>query len=132
MGKRRFLYAALGICMGLQALLFPCQAWADDGEIEKLVGCILSGMSAAPEPSAVLEPSGVLKLPAVSEVSAAPESPAALESSAAPEPPVLNAASAVLMDADSGRVLFEKDGFTVRPMASTCLLYTSPSPRDTR
>ena len=118
MGKRRFLYAALGICMGLQALLFPCQAWADDGEIEKLVGGILSGTSAALEPSVVLEP------PVVSEVSAAPESPAALESSAAPEPPVLNAASAVLMDADSGRVLFEKDGFTVRPMASTTKIMT--------
>ncbi len=34
MGKRRFLCAMLGVCMGLQALLFPCQAWADDGEIE--------------------------------------------------------------------------------------------------
>ena len=74
MGKRRFLCVMLGVCMGLQALLFPCQAWADDGEIEKLVGGILSGMSAALEPSgvlepsAVLEPSGVLKLPAVSEV----------------------------------------------------------------
>ena len=66
----------------------------------------------------------LLEPPAVSEVSAAPESPAALESSAAPEPPVLNAASAVLMDADSGRVLFEKDGFTVRSMASTTKIMT--------
>ena len=124
MGKRRFLCAMLGVCMGLQALLFPCQAWADDGEIEKFVGGILSGTSAALEPSVVLESSVVLEPPAVSEVSAAPESPAALESSAAPEPPVLNAASAVLMDADSGRVLFEKDGFTVRPMASTTKIMT--------
>ena len=124
MGKRRFLCAMLGVCMGLQALLFPCQAWADDGEIEKFVGGILSGTSAALEPSVVLESSVVLDPPAVSEVSGARESPAALESSAAPEPPVLNAASAVLMDADSGRVLFEKDGFTVRSMASTTKIMT--------
>ena len=36
----------------------------------------------------------------------------------------LYAQSAVLMDAASGRVLFEKEGETVRPMASTTKIMT--------
>ncbi len=36
----------------------------------------------------------------------------------------VNAEAAVVMDADSGRVLFEKDGFTVRSMASTTKIMT--------
>ena len=66
-------------------------------------------------------------------------------------PPELSAASAVLIDGTTGRVLFEKNAHEERAMASTtkimtalitleqpdldamftvCLLYTSPSPRD--
>ena len=45
-----------------------------------------------------------------------------LEASAAPEE--LYAQSAVLMDADSGRVLFEKNGGEQRPMASTTKILT--------
>lgn len=40
------------------------------------------------------------------------------------EPENLYARSAVLMDADSGRVLFEKDGENVMPMASTTKIMT--------
>lgn len=40
------------------------------------------------------------------------------------EPENLYARSAVLMDADSGRVLFEKDGKTARPIASTTKIMT--------
>ena len=36
----------------------------------------------------------------------------------------LYARSAVLMDADSGRILFEKEGNAVRPMASTTKIMT--------
>ena len=36
----------------------------------------------------------------------------------------LYARSAVLMDADSGRILFEKEGNVVRPMASTTKIMT--------
>lgn len=36
----------------------------------------------------------------------------------------LHAASAVLMDADTGRILYEKDGQTARPMASTTKILT--------
>lgn len=43
---------------------------------------------------------------------------------AAEEPENLHALSAVLMDADSGRVLFEKEGETPRPMASTTKVMT--------
>ncbi len=42
----------------------------------------------------------------------------------AEEPDNLYAQSAVLMDADSGRVLFEKNGFDVRAMASTTKIMT--------
>lgn len=45
-----------------------------------------------------------------------------MEASAAPEE--LYAQSAVLMDADSGRVLFEKNGGEQRPMASTTKILT--------
>ena len=40
------------------------------------------------------------------------------------EPQQLYALSAVLMDADTGRVLFEKDGYTVRANASTTKIMT--------
>ena len=40
------------------------------------------------------------------------------------EPGQLYAQSAVLMDADTGRVLFEKNGNEVRPMASTTKIMT--------
>lgn len=40
------------------------------------------------------------------------------------EPSGLYAQSAVLMDADSGRVLFEKNGYEQRPMASTTKIMT--------
>ena len=40
------------------------------------------------------------------------------------EPTELHAQSAVLMDADSGRILFEKEGNAVRPMASTTKIMT--------
>lgn len=40
------------------------------------------------------------------------------------QPSSLYARSAVLMDADSGRVLFEKDGKTARPIASTTKIMT--------
>lgn len=40
------------------------------------------------------------------------------------EPDQLYALSAVLMDADTGRVLFEKDGYTVRANASTTKIMT--------
>lgn len=40
------------------------------------------------------------------------------------EPGQLYAQSAVLMDADSGRVLFEKNGYEQRPMASTTKIMT--------
>lgn len=40
------------------------------------------------------------------------------------EPEPLYALSAVLMDADTGRVLFEKDGYTVRANASTTKIMT--------
>lgn len=40
------------------------------------------------------------------------------------EPTELHAQSAVLMDADSGRILFEKNGSEVRPMASTTKIMT--------
>ena len=40
------------------------------------------------------------------------------------EPEELYARSAVLMDADSGRILFEKDGYQVMPMASTTKIMT--------
>ena len=40
------------------------------------------------------------------------------------EPTALYAQSAVLMDADSGRVLFEKNGFDVKAMASTTKIMT--------
>lgn len=43
---------------------------------------------------------------------------------AAEEPEELYARSAVLMDADSGRVLFEKNGFERKPMASTTKIMT--------
>lgn len=51
------------------------------------------------------------------------------------EPENLYALSAVLMDADSGRVLYEKDGETPRPMASTtkvmtCILALENAPGD--
>ena len=36
----------------------------------------------------------------------------------------LYATSAVLMDADSGRILYEKNGFEKRPMASTTKIMT--------
>lgn len=36
----------------------------------------------------------------------------------------LYAQSAVLMDADSGRILFEKNGYEKRPMASTTKIMT--------
>lgn len=42
----------------------------------------------------------------------------------AEEPKELYAQSAVLMDADSGRVLFEKNGFDVKAMASTTKIMT--------
>lgn len=42
----------------------------------------------------------------------------------AEEPDELYAQSAVLMDADSGRVLFEKNGFDVKAMASTTKIMT--------
>ena len=45
-----------------------------------------------------------------------------MEVFAAPEE--LYAQSAVLMDADSGRVLFEKNGMEQRPMASTTKILT--------
>lgn len=44
--------------------------------------------------------------------------------SAEGEPEQLYARSAVLMDADSGRVLFEKDGYRKYPMASTTKIMT--------
>lgn len=40
------------------------------------------------------------------------------------EPSGLYAVSAVLMDADSGRVLFEKNGYEAKPMASTTKIMT--------
>ena len=40
------------------------------------------------------------------------------------EPTELHAQSAVLMDADSGRILFEKNGSEIRPMASTTKIMT--------
>ena len=43
---------------------------------------------------------------------------------AAEEPEHLHALSAVLLDGDSGRVLFEKEGETPRPMASTTKVMT--------
>lgn len=44
--------------------------------------------------------------------------------SAAEAPDQLYARSAVLMDADSGRILFEKDGTEQLPMASTTKIMT--------
>ena len=46
------------------------------------------------------------------------------EAREAPRAPSLHAQSAVLMDGDSGRVLFEKEGSAVRPMASTTKIMT--------
>lgn len=43
---------------------------------------------------------------------------------AAPAPGELHALSAVLMDGDSGRVLYEKNGHEIRPMASTTKIMT--------
>ena len=40
------------------------------------------------------------------------------------EPDTLYAKHAILMDADNGRVLFEKDGYTMAPMASTTKIMT--------
>ena len=47
----------------------------------------------------------------------------------------ISAKSAIVIDGETGDVLFEKNAYERRPMASTtkimsCLLYTSPSPRD--
>lgn len=42
----------------------------------------------------------------------------------AEEPSELHAASACLIDAENGRVLFEKNGYEVRPMASTTKIMT--------
>ena len=42
----------------------------------------------------------------------------------AEEPKQLYALSAVLMDGDSGRVLYEKEGYTARPNASTTKVMT--------
>ncbi len=50
--------------------------------------------------------------------------PLPADGEAAREPEQLYAQSAVLMDADSGRVLFEKNGEEVRPMASTTKIMT--------
>lgn len=47
-----------------------------------------------------------------------------ITASAETEPEQLYARSAVLMDADSGRVLFEKDGYKQYPMASTTKIMT--------
>lgn len=47
-----------------------------------------------------------------------------ITASAEGEPEQLYARSAVLMDADSGRVLFEKDGYKKYPMASTTKIMT--------
>ena len=47
-----------------------------------------------------------------------------ITASAEEEPEQLYARSAVLMDADSGRVLFEKDGYKKYPMASTTKIMT--------
>ncbi|MCI8416301.1 MAG: D-alanyl-D-alanine carboxypeptidase [Lachnospiraceae bacterium] len=46
------------------------------------------------------------------------------EPEAPKEPDQLYAQSAVLMDADSGRILFEKNGHEIRPMASTTKIMT--------
>ena len=50
--------------------------------------------------------------------------PCAGEESEIKEPQQLYALSAVLMDADTGRVLYEKDGYTVRANASTTKIMT--------
>ncbi|NBI08534.1 D-alanyl-D-alanine carboxypeptidase [Colidextribacter sp. OB.20] len=50
---------------------------------------------------------------------------AALPGAGAERAPGVSAASAVLMDADSGRVLYEKDGHTRRPIASITKLMTA-------
>ena len=57
------------------------------------------------------------------------------QTSVSAEPDNLYALSAVLMDADSGRVLYEKEGETPRPMASTtkvmtCILALENAPGD--
>lgn len=55
------------------------------------------------------------------------QSPAAVERQAAegvPELSGLHALSVALMDADSGRILYEKEGDTPRPMASTTKIMT--------
>lgn len=49
---------------------------------------------------------------------------AGTESDSAPASQSLHALSAVLMDGDSGRILYEKDGHTIRPMASTTKIMT--------
>ena len=43
---------------------------------------------------------------------------------AAPSPSSLHALSAVLMDGETGRILYEKNGDEVRPMASTTKIMT--------
>ena len=43
----------------------------------------------------------------------------------AAEVPPLSSASAVVMEAESGEVLYEKDAHTARPMASTTKLMTA-------
>lgn len=58
-----------------------------------------------------------------------------MQTSVSAEPENLYALSAVLMDADSGRVLYEKEGETPRPMASTtkvmtCILALENAPGD--
>ena len=50
--------------------------------------------------------------------------PAGLRAGAFFRPGQLYAQSAVLMDADSGRILFEKNGYEQRPMASTTKIMT--------
>lgn len=65
------------------------------------------------------------KLPVLDKTFALLELPASDEPSVAAEPELsLYARSAVLMDADSGRVLYEQDGFTHMPNASTTKIMT--------
>ena len=50
--------------------------------------------------------------------------PAAVDMNETDGPGSLYALSAVLMDGDSGRVLYEKEGYTARPNASTTKVMT--------
>jgi len=50
--------------------------------------------------------------------------PAAVDMKETDGPGNLYALSAVLMDGDSGRVLYEKEGYTARPNASTTKVMT--------